>query len=350
MKCRYCNADIEQDALFCPSCGKDLSKFDKCVKCGELLDKDTEFCPYCGTEQPHEIPDEKGISKKWWVIIALLLILCGIGGYLFLSGNSLKSKATAFENNSTEEVIDSLENVVDVYSVDEIKARMKEILNEGMAMSESDAVKYFFSKDFREIYLKVYEYDTKNPVGEIGYDGCPIWGDSGDIGRFHTEVEDVSDIIEHHAIVRVKYVSDEINNMHLTAKFNLVYENDSWLVDEVTDDLGRKGKQGMKEYIESSYNSNATGFDGIYSLAGKVSKYGIHMNIQIDGSTAKGYYYYDSQGSSNQVRLEGTIEESGNLKLVKFGTNGEETGYFLGTFDGTTYSGDNINYSSFASS
>lgn len=54
MKCKYCNADIEQDSLFCSNCGKDLSKLKKCVKCGTLLDDDELFCHECGIKQEIE--------------------------------------------------------------------------------------------------------------------------------------------------------------------------------------------------------------------------------------------------------------------------------------------------------
>lgn len=54
MKCKFCNADIEQDAQFCPNCGKNLSKLKKCMKCGTLLDDDELFCHECGTKQEME--------------------------------------------------------------------------------------------------------------------------------------------------------------------------------------------------------------------------------------------------------------------------------------------------------
>ena len=56
MKCKYCNIEIEQDAQFCPNCGKNLSKISRCIKCGELLDRSDDFCPFCGTKQ---ISDEQ---------------------------------------------------------------------------------------------------------------------------------------------------------------------------------------------------------------------------------------------------------------------------------------------------
>ena len=50
MKCAKCNAEIEQDAQFCPYCGNAVNHGRHCVKCGEHLDDDSDFCPYCGEE------------------------------------------------------------------------------------------------------------------------------------------------------------------------------------------------------------------------------------------------------------------------------------------------------------
>ena len=51
MKCVKCNADIEQDAQFCPYCGTKVVYTRCCTKCGKPLDEDSDFCPYCGTKQ-----------------------------------------------------------------------------------------------------------------------------------------------------------------------------------------------------------------------------------------------------------------------------------------------------------
>lgn len=106
MKCKYCNAEIEQDAQFCPNCGKDLSNFDKCVKCGELLDQDAAFCPHCGTELPHYV--ENHGSRKWiWLlgIIVLLGIVC-CGSYYFIN-NKNQNSLYAQETNSDKETDDT---------------------------------------------------------------------------------------------------------------------------------------------------------------------------------------------------------------------------------------------------
>lgn len=121
MKCRYCNAEIEKDAQFCPNCGKDLSKFNRCVECGELLDNDTVFCPHCGTEQPHkEVEEESTYSKKWMWILLPLLIASGIGLWYYMSnGNSTNNYQSMTETVDTDSIAvpPTMTDVVDTDSI-----------------------------------------------------------------------------------------------------------------------------------------------------------------------------------------------------------------------------------------
>lgn len=57
-KCTHCNSDVEEDALFCTSCGKELPKQKKCIKCGKAIDEDSEWCTHCGTKQAIEYKEE----------------------------------------------------------------------------------------------------------------------------------------------------------------------------------------------------------------------------------------------------------------------------------------------------
>ena len=254
MKCKYCNADIEQDAQFCPNCGKDLSKFNKCVKCGELLDNETAFCPHCGTEQPHEeIVEESTSSKKWfWIVGGILLIgvLAG-GGYYFMGNRSAIPPLTYNqETDSIEEIVDSA--ITNLQSVEGIKARLDDILSMGMGLPDNEAVKKYFSKDYQETFFKVEEYDKKNiPEGEIGFWDSSIWGDGqGGIGNFHSVVKDAQNVSEKKATAVVEYVSDEYKGAKLITKFDLCFENGSWYIDEIIDDNGFVYKKEMKEYLD----------------------------------------------------------------------------------------------------
>ena len=108
MKCKYCHAEIEQNAQFCTNCGKDLSNLPKCVKCGEILDNNTEFCPYCGTKQPEQEKPQtekpKG-KKKFWIIGVVIVILLIIGCGLFYYSQT-KDHNGQGETDSTAVILD----------------------------------------------------------------------------------------------------------------------------------------------------------------------------------------------------------------------------------------------------
>jgi RNA polymerase subunit RPABC4/transcription elongation factor Spt4 len=258
MRCKYCNADIEQEAQFCPNCGKDLSKFNRCVNCGELLDRDTEFCPYCGTKQSlvgqnqHEDltdtlkPYEKKSSKKWiwFVVLLILLALIGGGGYWYYSQNSNQIIAVV-DTDSIEVPTDSLIN--DPVAVEAAESRqaimegsveldaeetLQNILST-MINSEIDSnvemqnVNKYFTADYRTYFNRACEKADKE-----GYEHPKVWWQYSD--------DDPKGFI----INSVNYISDEKVNANVTLKGELysgTYEiilvsvDCNWLIDSVTE-------------------------------------------------------------------------------------------------------------------
>lgn len=63
MKCVKCNSEIDNDAQFCPYCGKEVEHGRLCVKCGEPLDDDSDFCPYCGTKQNNVVVEPEQVEE-----------------------------------------------------------------------------------------------------------------------------------------------------------------------------------------------------------------------------------------------------------------------------------------------
>lgn len=202
MKCKYCNAEIEQDAQFCTSCGKNLSNLKK-----------------------------SSSSKKWlWVILAIIAI--GIGAYYTLN----MKNSTALDATET----------TDIHSEEGIKNVFTETISKGLEMQDSVAVNKFFSKDFKEIYKKVDEYDQYNiPQGEIGFWDFSVWGWGNDAFDRYM-IQEVQDITESSALVLVEYQTEQDINL---TKFQLLFEDGTWLIDEVTDGLGNSYKKNMKEYL-----------------------------------------------------------------------------------------------------
>ena len=197
MKCIKCNADIEQDAQFCPYCGTKVVYTRCCTKCGKPLDEDSDFCPYCGTKQDsvntesgqieevvqpqttisvqeletvdpsknqieelsqevnengkvddvvtsnpeHNEPDSelphesKNSSKKWLLIVGVILLL-GIlcgGGYYFMS-NKDGGSSYIVETDSIAEIGDS------VNTTDDEAAMMDALAARNNAMEEAFGV------------------------------------------------------------------------------------------------------------------------------------------------------------------------------------------------------------------
>lgn len=339
MKCKYCNAEIEQDAQFCPNCGKDLSKFMKCVKCSEILDDDTVFCPHCGTEQPHDEKEEATNSKKWiWGLAVVLLVGLIGGGYYFLNqtGSVSSNSAVAVDSDSIA-VVDS---EYDIHSVEGIKERLANIFSSAFGMSDKEAINNYFSQEYQQLYSRVNKID--NTLEGPGFWNGNIWDEGQDGNPNKADIISVNSSTDSKAYAEVKFIHSEGEyHSETLLSVDLLFENGTWYIDDVNG-----FKQRMKEYIKEgegfSYEEKTN--DGMYSMAGKVSKYAIHMTIEINGSDAKGYYYYDSQGSDNKVKLSGSLKENGELLLKKYSKDDKETGFFEGVFNGVAYSGKNRNY------
>lgn len=132
-QCHRCGAPLEDDALFCTSCG---TKFEnqnqrKCQFCGAALDADSQFCTECGHQvggsstPPQQVApqptapvvspvntvsttttsmessyeqeiqvDEESKSKTTLIAIiaALTVLLCAVGGYLYYDNVYLPEK------------------------------------------------------------------------------------------------------------------------------------------------------------------------------------------------------------------------------------------------------------------
>lgn len=75
--------------------------------------------------------------------------------------------------------------------------------------------------------------------------------------------------------------------------------------------------------------SESSGLNGSYNFQGKIDKYPITMNFEIDGSKIKGSYYYDSKGPNAKLTLTGTCEDD-ELDINETDESGTPTGHFLG--------------------
>ena len=364
MKCKYCHSELRQGAKFCSNCGKEVADI---IHKEETVYQEQETVKKLEKPQnvvmsatqdesiPISIPAKDDSadtlepyksghsSKKWLWILCVILLLGIVGGvwYFFNEGYfGNNAKAQIEETDSIAEVNDSIfEEVHDIHSIDGIKQRLSKILTEALKMSDEDAINTFFTEEFKDLYATVEKFDNEYNTECPGFWNGNIWdgGQDGNPNGFTINSVSSSTETEAYAEVKFSYDMDEYHSATYQS-VSLLFENGNWYIDDVNGN-----KAGMKEYV--SQPANETTYNGTFSMVGHVSQDNIHMNIEIDNSSVKGRYYYDSRGSSNQVRLEGMIDDNGNMKLTMYGNDGEAKGYFTGVFDGSTYSGQFVHNS-----
>ena len=76
------------------------------------------------------------------------------------------------------------------------------------------------------------------------------------------------------------------------------------------------------------------------SMSGSVDKYPITMQLNIEGSTVKGHYYYDKQGPDKVLTLEGVKNTDNRLYLDEFDEYGEKSGTFIGSLLNGIFEGE----------
>jgi ribosomal protein L40E len=116
MICRNCGNEIPDTAKFCPKCGAkvEIEKTPEpkvqedvviCRRCGESNPLTAKFCKKCGAPLKENVAPvlvkegTKRLSKRWvWIttICGLILVIVGIGSYLYFSGSYEKRVETYY--------------------------------------------------------------------------------------------------------------------------------------------------------------------------------------------------------------------------------------------------------------
>ena len=173
MKCKYCQAEIEQDAQFCTNCGKDLSKFPRCIKCGEILDDGSEFCPYCGTKQLQigkDVEKTTKKEKKYWYIGFAFILLAIIGGlFLYFQGKEgthelAKEAETYTESSNAKEATVKEINFEDIIVIAKELFTNKEQDEKNSNVLESYGIKFLYKcrKKYENEPEEDYEFYGKD--------------------------------------------------------------------------------------------------------------------------------------------------------------------------------------------
>ena len=288
-------------------------------------------------EQPTYDKEEEKKSKTWLWILLALLIVGGIGVWYYMSDD--------FSYNDNQELTEAL----DTDSIEEPDEYMD--YEEIVPTSELEFLKLFYKGDLNEdehIRQNVTNDLIAKLMADYDYD-CPTndclayWVFAAYPAGADMELEEGPYITSTDIAGKYKvdfkysfYNGDQKEYETRTVYLTVTKMNEKYLISDYEVD-----NSSVESTISSLEEEHS--LDGKITMIGKVSKYGIHMVLAINGANVIGYYYYDSQGSDNRVTLKGTLTGE-NLKLNKYDKEGNETGYFEGIFDGTIYQGENVNY------
>ena len=156
--CPECHHQVSSRAKTCPNCGVDIAgNVKRCPACGSFVLMDAETCPNCDArflvereeEEPQEPvksvngeaplppvkdqPQEQKSSHTWvWYVLALLIVACVAGGYLYWEYMNQRAKETEaymlLENcNDTLSYKDFLENFPDSEHQTDVQARLNQL-------------------------------------------------------------------------------------------------------------------------------------------------------------------------------------------------------------------------------
>lgn len=391
-ECPNCKAILEDDDLFCGECGTKLETDNvetqseeqttpegkKCIHCGELIEADSMFCPFCGKQQvveeekpkepesvappkperpqpvypqqeqyqpeKHQAKEESSFGEKMmsyaWILILLLGLIVGVAVWYLFSGDD-SGTDTIVSTDEVEQVTEvSDDDKTDEEEVESEPSSKQEFLErfyqEGRL--ETNYIKPRVTPEVLNRLRQAYgsDCDYGDCLGTWVFLAFPQGADARIVdGPFISETSQPG-------IFKVDYVysyykdsskSNETRTVYLT----VVKSDGKYLISDYdVEDKVSDGDNALEEETDVP--------DGPITMAGKVSNYGIHMVLDVNGADVMGYYYYDSQGSGNRVTLKGSITK-GILTLYKYDADGNNTGHFEGSFNRVSYQGRNVNYS-----
>ena len=300
MKCTKCNADIEQDAQFCPYCGNAVNHGRQCVKCGEHLDDDSDFCPYCGAKQnednaesqqlqentlPHDEPihksdrgsisDEeledvsqsgevkKDSKRNLWIIIAIIGLFCIIGGYFAFSPS----------NNST-----TINDAEDSENMDnEIFQRVTSIYNDVFNEQRSgDSDEKYCSKSYKALVKEFSEaYENSTIDGILGPE-LDHWTVAPEVSKPTMKIINITKKSNTDAVAKIHidfgYDDNKEDDYSGTdVELKLVFENGDWYIDDyIIGDISERQEylDGIKVCKENVSKVNKKNIGNCYVING----------------------------------------------------------------------------------
>lgn len=220
MKCWNCKEELEDDSLYCTSCGKmqNLSrekpskpsennedKGKKCPYCEKILDDNAKYCIFCGKKLSAPINFKQPVYKYLSGIAVLVLVL------LVVLGSVLISKPTQTKETQPSVNIDKKTNL---WEVDNREADSEEISDQ-----DSNA-------------------DSENEVEMLSYEGA--------LDAVHQGNIVVTGSIESGNILLLEEKTDicALDENRVPARLNQVYYMQ--IIDETGDDFDFENEVGAK--------------------------------------------------------------------------------------------------------
>lgn len=220
MKCWNCNEELEDDSLYCTSCGKmqnvsqekqsepsgnNEDKGKKCPYCGKILDENTNYCIFCGKKLSVPVNPKQSMYKYLCGIAVLVVV------FLVVLGSVLISKPTQTKETQSSVTIDQKTN-----------------------MWEKDNKE----ADSEEIVAQDSNADSGNEVEMLSYEGA--------LDAVHQENIIVTGSIEGGNILLLEETTDicALDENRVPARLNQVYYMQ--IIDETGDDFDLENEVGAK--------------------------------------------------------------------------------------------------------
>lgn len=264
MKCWNCNEELEDDSLYCTSCGKmqnvsqekqsepsgnNEDKGKKCPYCGKILDENTNYCIFCGKKLSVPVNPKQSMYKYLCGIAVLVLV------FLVVLGSVLISKPTQTKETQSSVTIDQKTN-----------------------MWEKDNKE----ADSEEIVAQDSNADSGNEVEMLSYEGA--------LDAVHQENIIVTGSIEGGNILLLEETTDicALDENRVPARLNQVYYMQ--IIDETGDDFDLENEVGAKVEmtgtIEFSDGTPVIFAEKIEVLEEAVQEYAIHRyEVIVDDCT-----------------------------------------------------------------
>lgn len=215
---------------------------------------------------------------------SLLVIACLLCSASVFSCNS-KSNNSSNSDDAMSVSVDAANPAADT---DVVKKRISEFLSDNYKLSKEETVKKYFSKEFGEVYTKVNKYfkiyeEPNKYWGEDGdyfgrqqLDGFDEYDlGYGDFVRIDINVQLIADLKALANVIRVFEEGKE------TVKYQLIYENENWYIDEVIAENNFSYKKEMKKHLKRmGYEGGQNPFDG-KMYKGSEYYYGIPSEMMI---------------------------------------------------------------------